>query len=108
MASVDGYRDRTRRGNRRLQLVFASGLDVDVAAVSGTLVLRLVVTLLVFGPVRIRLLRVDSSVGLDVPEGVVHQTAVASAVTEPSRTIHQVLFAQGHELTGLAEVLTFQ
>lgn len=53
-------------------------------------------------------LRVNSSVFLDVGEGLVHQTTVAALVALRSGAVHQVLLAQGHQLARLPKVLTLQ
>lgn len=53
-------------------------------------------------------LSIDSSVVLDVLEGVVHQSSVAAVVSIVSGTVHQVLLREGDEDSGLAEMLTFQ
>lgn len=41
--------------------------------------------------VRVRLLRVQASAGLDVLEGVVHQASVAAFVAVAAGTVHQLL-----------------
>ncbi len=56
--------------------------------------------------VRIRVLRVQALVVLDVLEGLIHQTAVAALVALRSGTVHQVLLAQRHQFACLPEVLT--
>lgn len=53
-------------------------------------------------------LRVNSSVFLDVGEGLVHQATVAALVALRSGAVHQVLLAQGHQLARLPKVLTLQ
>lgn len=53
-------------------------------------------------------LRVQSSILLNVGEGLVHQTTVAALVALGTGAVHQVLLAQGHQLAGLPEVLTLQ
>lgn len=58
--------------------------------------------------VRVGLLGVDASVGLDVLEGIVHQASVAAVVAVTARAVHQLLLAQGHQLAGLLEGLTLQ
>lgn len=51
---------------------------------------------------------VDASVGLDVLEGVVHESALASVVSEGSAAVDEVLLGQRHELAGLLEVLPLE
>lgn len=58
--------------------------------------------------VRIRILRVQTAVILDVLESLVHQTTVAALVALWSGAIYQVLLTQRHQLPGLSEVLTLQ
>lgn len=58
--------------------------------------------------VRIRILRVQTAVVLDVLESLVHQTAIAALVALRSGAIHQVLLTQRHQLPGLSKVLTLQ
>lgn len=58
--------------------------------------------------IRVGLLGVDASVGLDVLEGVVHQASVAAVVAVTAGAVHQLLLAQGHQLAGLLEGLTLQ
>lgn len=58
--------------------------------------------------IRVGLLSVDSSIGLDVLEGVVHQPSHAAHVAIIAGAVNQLLLAQGHQLPGLLEVLTLQ
>lgn len=58
--------------------------------------------------IRVGLLGVDASVGLDVLEGVVHQASVAAVVAVTAGAVHQLLLAQGHQFAGLLEGLTLQ
>lgn len=58
--------------------------------------------------VRVRSLRVQTAVVLDVLESLVHQAAVAALVALWSGAIYQVLLTQRHQLPGLSEVLTLQ
>ena len=61
-----------------------------------------------FTQVRVRLLCIDASIGFNVFEGVVHEATFASIVAEFGAAIHQVLFRQGNEFSGLPEVLSLQ
>ena len=54
------------------------------------------------------LLRVDSLVGHDVLEGVVHHASVAAVVAVGPGAVHQVLLGQRHQLAGLAVVLALE
>lgn len=58
--------------------------------------------------IRVGLLGVEASVGLDVLEGVVHQASVAAVVAVTAGAVNQLLLAQGHQLAGLLEGLTLQ
>lgn len=58
--------------------------------------------------VRVRLLRIDAIVVLDVLEAQVHETAVTALVPLRPRTVHQVLLAQGSQLARFSEVLALQ
>lgn len=58
--------------------------------------------------VRVGLLCVDSSVGLDVPKGVIHQSTHAAHVPKVPRAVNQLLLAQRNQLSGLPEGLALQ
>ena len=58
--------------------------------------------------VRVRVLRVQTSVVLHILEGLVHQAAVAALVALGSGAVHQVLLAQRHQFARLPELLTLQ
>lgn len=58
--------------------------------------------------VRVRLLSVNTTVGLYVLEGVVHPATAAAVVTVGRRAVHQVLFGQTDQLAVLQEVLTLK
>lgn len=45
---------------------------------------------------------------LDVLERLVHQAALTAVITVVPATVHQVLFAQRHEITGLTIMLSLQ
>ena len=51
---------------------------------------------------------INTFVDFDVLKSVVHQATIATHVTEFAGAIDQVLFREGNELFGLAEVLTFE
>lgn len=42
----------------------------------------------------VRILGVDSIIGLDVFERIVHKTSVASFIAKASRAVNQILFTQ--------------
>lgn len=58
--------------------------------------------------IRIGLLCVYSTIGLDVLKGVVHQASHAAHVAIIARAVNQLLLAQRHQLPSLPEVLTLQ
>lgn len=58
--------------------------------------------------IRVGLLSVYASVGLDVLEGVVHQASIAAHVAVVGGAVDQLLLAQRHQLPSLPEVLTLQ
>lgn len=58
--------------------------------------------------VRVRRVRVDALVVVDVLEGFVHEAAVAAVVSVLSGTVHQVLGAEVHQLPGLLGQLALQ
>lgn len=58
--------------------------------------------------VRVRRLSINSAVGLNVLEGVVHQTALATVVTEFPAAVHQVLLGERNQFACLLEVLSFE
>lgn len=55
--------------------------------------------------VRVALLGVDATVILDVFKGVVHEAPVAAVVAVRGGAVDQVLFGEGHQVPGLAEML---
>jgi len=59
------------------------------------------------GGVGIRSFSIDSLVGNDVLEGVVHETSVASVVSLGNRAIDEVLLREGDESSGGEEVASF-
>ena len=108
LAGVDGDRHRPVDGHGLLQRVLVTLRDVHVSHVGGADVLLVEAAGFVLRLVRIRGLGVEAAVGLDVFEGIVHQTSVTAVVTEAGAAVDQVLFAEGDEPAGLAEVLSLQ
>ena len=60
------------------------------------------------GLIRVGLFGVQPPVVLDVLEGLIHETAVASVVSPITTAVNQILFAQRHEATSLTEHLTLE
>ena len=58
--------------------------------------------------IRVRLLRINSIVVLDVLEALVHDTAITACVSMWPRAIHQILLTQGDQLACFSEVLALQ
>lgn len=58
--------------------------------------------------IRVGVFCVNSSIGFDVCEGIVHQASHAAHVAIVARAINQLLLTQGHQFTCLPEVLTLQ
>lgn len=58
--------------------------------------------------IRVGVLCVYPSVGLDVVEGIVHQASHATHVAIVAGAVNQLLLAQRHQLPSLPEVLTLQ
>ena len=82
--------------------------DIDKSLVSLSNVAPLKVAGVLVSSVGVRHFSVNSSIGLDVAESVVHQSSVASVVAPVVRAVHEVLLAEGEQLSSLAEVLPFQ
>lgn len=60
---------------------------------------------IIHGFIRVRGLRVDAAVVLDVLEGVVHESAITAVVPVRLAAVDEVLFRQRHQEPSLAEVL---
>jgi hypothetical protein len=108
VVGVDGDGHGSDGGDSLLEFVLISLGHVHEAAVGGATVLRLVVARAVLSRVRVGLLSVDAVIFLDVLEGLVHQTTVATHVSVFARAVDEVLLTEGHQLASLAEVLSFQ
>ena len=50
----------------------------------------------------------DATIILDIGEGEIHQTSIATMVTIGSRAVNQVLFAKRHKTSSFTEMLAFQ
>lgn len=107
VGSIDGYGDgglvdgglESRLVTRRDILVRGKGstnVGRGEAAVVGS-----------SGGVRVRSLSVNSTVGDDVSEGLVHETTVATLVTLGGRAVDEVLLRKADEFASLQEVGTF-
>ena len=51
--------------------------------------------------IRVRIFAINSTVVLDILEGIVHEAAVASVVAVLAGAVHQILLGQAHQLAGL-------
>lgn len=58
--------------------------------------------------IRVWVFCVNSTIVLDVLEGIVHKTSIAAIVTILSGTVNQVLLREAHQISCLSEVLPFQ
>lgn len=58
--------------------------------------------------IRIRGLRVEATILLNVGEGVVHEAAVAAVVAERRRAVHQLLLRQRHQRARGAPMLALE
>ena len=108
VTSIDGDRDRSLSGDSNLELFFISFRKIDESSVVSPNALLSEMALLLGSFIRIRIFSVDSVILLDVLEGKVHQSTVASIVTVLGRAINDVLFGKGSESTGSSLVLSFE
>lgn len=108
MAGIDGYRYGPNGGDGSLELIFTSGFDVYITTIGGSFIFGCVVAFLVLSFVGVGGLGIDTLVRFDVLKGVVHQTAIATVVSELFRAVDQVLLGERHELARFAEVLALQ
>ena len=108
VGSVDGDGDGADGGNNLLQSLLISDGNVDVTNIDGSNVLLAEMALLLISMVGVGLLGVDAVVLLDVLEGKVHQTSLASVVAVFHRAVDQVLLAERNQLSSFPEVLTFE
>lgn len=58
--------------------------------------------------IRVGLLCVYPSSGLDVPKGIIHQSTAAAHVPIVTRAVNQLLLTQRNQLAGLPEGLALQ
>uniref|UniRef100_A0A182MHF3 Uncharacterized protein n=1 Tax=Anopheles culicifacies TaxID=139723 RepID=A0A182MHF3_9DIPT len=93
---IDSDRYRAHGGNRLHQCLFITLRNVNEALVRGTDGLRVVMALVVDRFVRVRLLRIDTLVVLNVLEGKVHHATVATIVTVFLGTVDEILLGKRH------------
>lgn len=105
LGCINGDGHRTDGCQSRLQFLLVALRDVDKALIGGSRILGVVTARVVLAFVRIEFLSVDAAVVLNVLEGVVHETAIATVVSVNGRAINEVLFGQRNQDTGFAEVL---
>jgi len=99
LTGVDGNRDGLLdRGN--LESVFISGRNVNVVSHGGTDVggVELAASLLCL--VGVAGLSVNTTVGDDVLEGIIHLTPVATFVAIGAGAVHQILFGERDQVSG--------
>jgi hypothetical protein len=107
MRSIDGYGGRVL-GNGGFEGTFASRGDVVVAGKSGSNVGGLeTASVRSSSGVRVRRLGINSVVGNDVGEGLVHKTTVATLVSLRYGAIDEVLLGKAHEFSRAEKVNTF-
>jgi hypothetical protein len=107
MRSIDGYRGRVL-GNGGFEGTFASRGDIVVAGKSGSNVSTFeTASVRSSGGVRVRSLGINSVVGDDVGEGLVHKTTVATLVSLGGGAIDKVLLRKAHESSLAEKVNTF-
>ena len=53
-------------------------------------------------------LGVDSTIGLDVPEGIIHNPSLAAIVSITLRAVNKILFTQRHKSPCFSEMLSLQ
>ena len=91
-AGINGDRYWANTGYGLGQCLFVSLRDINIARVCGTNILFFESAELIVSLVWIALFGIYSTVGLDVPESVVHETAFATVVTIFGGAIDKVLF----------------
>ena len=87
VSSIDGDGDGSNSGHSLLKSTFILGGDVGEASVCCTDGVLLESALVVRSFVRVGVFGVDTGVVLDVFEGLIHQTTVATHVALSSRAI---------------------
>jgi len=106
--SINGHGNGTNCGNGLGQSFFISLVDIHVTSDSSTDILGVESAFSVTGFVRIRRLSVNSTIILNVVEGVVHETAPAAVVAVFAGAIDQLLLRKAHQGSSLFRVLTFE
>lgn len=108
MAGIDGNGDGANVGNGGLESGLRASSHIgelaEGAAGAGSVVLAGAVA----GGVGVRRLGVETAVGDDVLEGVVHQTTVAALVALLGGAVNKVLLGERNELASGLEVGTLE
>lgn len=106
VVGLNGHRDGLL-GESEGKLLLAVGGDIGVASDDGDVLVLLVSRAAeeeaAAGEVLVVILRVDTAVGGDPGEGIVHQAAVAALVLS-GVAVQKLLLGEGDELAGLEEV----
>lgn len=108
VGGIDGNGNRANGGHSLGQLLLITLGNVNESAVGGSDGALVEVAGIVKSLIGIGLLGVDAAVILDVPESVVHETAVAAVVAVLGGAIDQVLLGEGDQHAGLAVVLSLK
>jgi len=107
LRSIDGNADGTNVGRSGLESSLRARGDVGVGGKGGTTVGGIVLAITVFGGVGVAGFGVDTMVGDDVGEGIIHKTTVATIVTLGRRAVDEVLLGERNEGTGVDGMSTF-
>jgi len=108
VGGIDGNGNGSNGGHSLSHLLLITLRHIGESTIGGSDCALVEVAGIIDGFIRIRLLGVNTSIVLDVTEGVVHKTAVASVVAVLGGAIDQVLLGERDQHSGLAVMLTLQ
>jgi len=106
--SVEGDRYWADGSDSVQQVVLIITSDANVAGAGGSSVSAAVTTASISAFIRIAGFGIDSAVVLDVVVSPLDDAAVASVVSVAGTAVDQILFAEGNQLAGFTEILSFQ
>lgn len=108
VGGIDGDGNGTNGGHSLGHLLLITLGNIGESTIGGSDCALVKVARVIDGLVGIGLLGIDASIILNIAEGIVHETAVASIVAVLGGAIDQILLGQRDEDTGLAEMLTLE